>query len=408
MLLDLDRFKEINDALGHQQGDELLRELGARLGRGLGPKETFARLGGDEFGVVLPTTSPAAAAEVAQRILALAAEPFVLQGLALDVTGSIGISLATDRGQDVDVLIRHADVAMYLAKEGHSGYAFYDEDYDPNDADRLALAGELRRALDRGELVVEYQPKAELATGRVVAVEALVRWLHPARGLLRPDEFMPLAERTGLIKPLSRSVLETALSQCRDWRSRGLELKVAVNLTVSNLLDLELPDEIEALIDKYGLEPDSLELEVTESMIMADPFRVRQVLTRLSHMGVRLAIDDFGTGYSSLAYLKRLPVDVLKIDKSFVMNMTEDASDATIVRSTIDLGRNLGLEVVAEGVESAEIWGALWAFGCHLAQGYYIGRPASAETLTARLEKVRRQAVRTSVPLTATVASSAA
>jgi diguanylate cyclase (GGDEF)-like protein len=409
MLMDLDRFKEINDALGHQRGDEMLRELGARLGQVLGRGETFARLGGDEFGVVLPRASAAHAADVAQRILTTVAEPLVVQDLTLDVSASIGISLALDRGHDVDMLIRHADVAMYLAKDARSGYAFYDEEFDPNDADRLALMGELRRALDRGELIVEFQPKAELQTGRIVGVEALVRWVHPQRGLLRPDEFLPLAEHTGLMKPLSRFVLETALRQCRAWQSAGLDLQVAVNLTVANLLDLDLPDDIAELLRTFELEPSRLELEVTESMIMADPFRVRQVLTKLNDMGVRLAIDDFGIGYSSLAYLKRLPVDVLKIDKSFVMNMTEDQNDATIVRSTIDLARNLGLEVVAEGVESAQTWGALWAFGCHLAQGYYIGRPASAATLTARLERSHgRAAGLTSASRASAVATSAA
>jgi EAL domain-containing protein (putative c-di-GMP-specific phosphodiesterase class I) len=282
-------------------------------------------------------------------------------------------------------------------------------EFDPNDADRLALMGERRRALDRGELIVEFQPKAELQTGRIVGVEALVRWVHPQRGLLRPDEFLPLAEHTGLMKPLSRFVLETALRQCRAWQSAGLDLQVAVNLTVANLLDLDLPDDIAELLRTFELEPSRLELEVTESMIMADPFRVRQVLTKLNDMGVRLAIDDFGIGYSSLAYLKRLPVDVLMIDKSFVMNMTEDQNDATIVRSTIDLARNLGLEVVAEGVESAQTWGALWAFGCHLAQGYYIGRPASAATLTARLERSHgRAAGLTSASRASAVATSAA
>jgi diguanylate cyclase (GGDEF)-like protein len=389
MLLDLDRFKEINDALGHQQGDELLRELGARLSAAVGPGETFARLGGDEFGVVLPATSPAEAVEVAQRILAVAAEPFVIQGLTLDVTASLGIALATHSGQDVDALIRHADVAMYVAKDSHSGYTFYDEEHDPNDADRLALVADLRRAIERNELIVEFQPKAELASGRIVGVEALVRWIHPTQGLLRPHEFVPLAEHTGLIKPLSRFVLETSLRQWRDWRVAGIDMRVAVNLTVANLLDLELAEEVRTLLSRFQVPADRLELEVTESMIMADPFRVRQVLTRLSDMGVRLAIDDFGTGYSSLAYLKRLPVDVLKIDRSFVTNLTEDPNDATIVRSTIDLGRNLGLEVVAEGVESPATWRALEDFGCHLAQGYLVGRPTSAPTLTARLGQDR-------------------
>jgi diguanylate cyclase (GGDEF)-like protein len=387
MLMDLDRFKEVNDALGHQSGDAMLRELGARLAAALGDGETYARLGGDEFGIVLPLATPEGAGAVAEQILGVVAEPFVLQGLTLEVAASIGIALSPDHGNDVDTLIRHADIAMYLAKESRSGFAFYDEEYDPSDADRLALVGELRRALERREFIVEYQPLAELATGRILGAEALVRWLHPQRGLLRPDEFIPIAERTGMIKQLSSHVLDEALSRCRDWNAAGYDVHVAVNLTVANLLDLELPNEIAELLRRHETAPDRLELEVTESMIMADPFRVRQVLTRLSDMGVRLAIDDFGTGYSSLAYLRRLPVDVLKIDKSFVLNMTEDANDATIVRSTIDLARNLGLRVVAEGVETAEAWHALKAFGCHLAQGYLIGRPTSAANLAAKLAR---------------------
>jgi diguanylate cyclase (GGDEF)-like protein len=385
MLMDLDRFKEVNDALGHQSGDAMLRELGTRLAGALGEGETYARLGGDEFGVVLPYATAENAGVVAERILGVVAEPFVLQGLTLEVAASIGIALAPEHGRDVDTLIRHADIAMYLAKEGRSGFAFYDEEYDPSDADRLALVGELRRALERHEFIVEYQPKAELATGRIVGAEALVRWLHPQRGLLRPDEFIPLAERTGLIKLLSHYVLDESLRRCRDWTAAGHDVHVAVNLTVANLLDLELPNEIAELLRAHELSPDRLELEVTESMIMADPFRIRQVLTRLSDMGVRLAIDDFGTGYSSLAYLRRLPVDVLKIDKSFVLNMMQDAHDAMIVRSTIDLGRNLGLHVVAEGVETGETWHALRLFGCHVAQGFLIGRPTSAANLAAKL-----------------------
>jgi diguanylate cyclase (GGDEF)-like protein len=385
MLLDLDRFKEVNDALGHQSGDAMLRELGTRLADALGEGETYARLGGDEFGIVLPLATAESAGQVAERILTVVAEPFVLEGLTLEVAASIGIALAPEHGYDVDTLIRHADIAMYLAKESRSGFAFYDEEYDPSDADRLALVGELRRALERQEFIVEYQPKADLSTGEIVGAEALVRWLHPQRGLLRPEEFIPLAERTGLIKLLSRYVLDESLRRCRDWSAAGYDVHVAVNLTIANLLDLELPNEIAELLRRHELPPDRLELEVTESMIMADPFRVRQVLTRLSDMGVRLAIDDFGTGYSSLAYLRRLPVDVLKIDKSFVLNMMEDGSDMTIVRSTIDLARNLGLQVIAEGVETPEAWHALRLFGCHVAQGFLIGRPTSAANLAAKL-----------------------
>jgi EAL domain-containing protein (putative c-di-GMP-specific phosphodiesterase class I) len=254
-----------------------------------------------------------------------------------------------------------------------------------NDTARLVLAGELRKAIENDELVLHFQPKAELESGLVVGVEALVRWQHPERGFIPPNDFIPIAERTGLIKPLSRSVLAAALRQCGAWRAAGLDLHMAVNLTVPDLLDLDLPDIIGRLLDETAVRPDQLELEITESTILADPFRVRQVLSGLNEMGLRLAIDDFGTGYSSLAYLRRLPVQTIKIDRSFVMDMCENASDATIVRSTIDLGRNLGLDVVAEGVESQEAWNALRAQGCTLAQGYFISRPLPADELAPLL-----------------------
>jgi EAL domain-containing protein (putative c-di-GMP-specific phosphodiesterase class I) len=276
---------------------------------------------------------------------------------------------------------------MYVAKEARAGTTAYDPEQDTNDEARLSLAGELRRAIEEEQLVLHFQPKTELESGCIVGVEALVRWQHPERGFIPPNDFIPIAERTGLIKPLSRYVVATALRQCGAWRAAGLDLHVAVNLTVPDLLDLELPDLIAAELSKSNVRPDQLELEITETTILADPFRVRQVLNRLNEMGLRLAIDDFGTGYSSLAYLRRLPVQTIKIDRSFVMEMCESPSDATIVRSTIDLGRNLGLDVVAEGVESQEAWDALRAQGCTLAQGYFISRPLPADELAGLLEE---------------------
>jgi diguanylate cyclase (GGDEF)-like protein len=381
LLLDVDRFREINDALGHEAGDLLLRELSARLRKLLRESDTFARLGGDEFGILLPSASVEEASLLAERVHESLEEPFALRGLPLEVGTSIGITSFPDHGEDVDMLLQRADVAMYLAKDTHAGTAAYDVAQDTNDAARLALAGELRRAIESDELVVHYQPKASLESGRIVGVEALVRWQHPERGLIAPSEFIPLAERTGLIKPLTRHVLACALAQCAAWKAAGLDLHVAVNMTIPDLLDLELPDRIEALLAETGVRPDQLELEITETTILADPFRVRQVLTRLNEMGLRLAIDDFGTGYSSLAYLKRLPVQTIKIDRSFVSGMCDDPSDATIVRSTIDLGRNLGLTIVAEGVESQEIWESLQGLGCSLAQGFLIGRPSPGEEI---------------------------
>jgi diguanylate cyclase (GGDEF)-like protein len=387
MLLDIDRFKEINDALGHESGDLLLREFGERIRGRLRANESLARLGGDEFAILLPTGSVDDAKLVAERIHEALTRAFPVRGLSLEVATSIGIATFPQHGEDVDVLLQHADVAMYLAKEAHVGTAVYDADQDENDAARLALAGELRRAIENGELVLHFQPKAALETGRIVGVEALVRWEHAEHGFIPPNEFIPIAERTGLIKPLSRYVLARALEQCAEWESRGLDLHVAVNLTIPDLLDLELPDRIAALLEANGVGASRLELEITESTILADPFRVRQVLHRLNEMGLRLAIDDFGTGYSSLAYLKRLPVQTIKIDRSFVMEMCADASDATIVRSTIDLGRNLGLDVVAEGVETDEVWEALRELGCTLAQGYLIGKPMPADELALLVER---------------------
>ena len=384
MFLDIDHFKEINDTLGHEAGDLLLRALAERLSAQMRANETLARLGGDEFGVLC--AGPADDAIVlAERLHQSLREPFVVCGLPLEIALSIGVATSPEHGDDADTILRHADVAMYVAKESHAGTAVYDEDQDSNDAARLALAGELRRAIEQGELVLHFQPKAELESGCIVGVEALVRWMHPERGFIPPGDFISIAERTGLIKPLSRYVIAAALRQCGAWRSEGLDLHVAVNLTIPDLLDLELPTLIAELLSETRVRPDQLELEITESTILADPFRVRQVLAGLNDLGLRLAIDDFGTGYSSLAYLKRLPVHTIKIDRSFVLDMSENASDATIVRSTIDLGRNLGLEVVAEGVETQETWDALRRHGCTLAQGYLISKPLPPDELRALL-----------------------
>jgi len=387
ILFDLDRFKEVNDTLGHETGDALLRELGGRLRDELRASETLARLGGDEFGVLLPTGSVEDATLLSARMHAVLEAPFLLDGFPLEVSASMGVVSYPEHGDDTDTLLQRADVAMYVAKDAHAATSVYDAEQDTNDAARLALAGELRRAIETGELVVYFQPKAELASGRILGAEALVRWQHPERGFIPPNDFIPIAERTGLIKPLSRYVLAAAVEQCGAWNAAGLGLHVAVNLTVPDLLDLELPDWIGTLLAKTGVRPEQLELEITETTILADPFRVRQVLAGLNEMGLRLAIDDFGTGYSSLAYLKRLPVQTIKIDRSFVMGMGEDPSDATIVRSTIDLGRNLGLDVVAEGVESQEVWDALRDQDCTLAQGYFISRPVPAEELAALLDE---------------------
>jgi diguanylate cyclase (GGDEF)-like protein len=380
LLIDLDRFKEINDTLGHESGDLLLAELGERLRRLLRGTDTVARLGGDEFAILAPGQhDEQSAIVVAERVRRGMDEPFVVSGLTLEVEASVGIALFPDHGEDVETIMRHADVAMYVSKEAHAPKV-YSPDHDHYSPDRLALVGELRRALEAEELVLHYQPQLAL-TGELRSVEALVRWQHPERGLLSPDRFLPLAEHTGLIRPLTRYILDAGLRQLRSWHNAGRDIGLAVNLSARDLLDLNLPDEVLELLNKWSVDPTRLELEITENILLTDPTRAGLVLERLGALGVTVAIDDFGSGYSSLNYLRRLPVDVLKIDKSFVLNMATSEHDAVIVRSTIDLGHNLGLRVVAEGVESREVWDRLAALGCDTAQGFYLSRPITAAAL---------------------------
>jgi diguanylate cyclase (GGDEF)-like protein len=389
MLMDLDRFKDVNDTLGHHNGDLLLQRIGARLDSVLRNTATVARLGGDEFAILLRDTHDRqAVVPVVRRVLKVLEEPVVVGGLALQVEASIGIAIFPENGRTVDSVMRAADVAMYVAKEQRSGYEFYDEDGHEHrhDAGRLALIGELRRAMDEAELVLHYQPKVDLRTGQAKGVEALARWTHPERGMLSPDEFIPLAERSNLLRPMTLYVLDTAMRQANAWRSKGLDVTVAVNLSMQNMLDLRLPNDLARLLTSWRLPAGSLELEITESTIMADHRRAQTILGRLSKMGVRLSIDDFGTGYSSLQYLQELPVDAIKIDKSFVMSMETDPGNATIVQSTVDLGHNLGLEVVAEGVEDMHTYNKLAALGCDYAQGYFLSKPLSADKLTIWLE----------------------
>ncbi len=382
-MMDLDRFKDINDSLGHHAGDALLVEIGKRLRGLLRSSDTVARLGGDEFGVLISKPhSERDVIVVIEKIRAALEQPVTIDGLGLPAEGSIGIAMFPHHGEDVDTLLRHADVAMYGAKEEKAGYAFYEQSRNESDPARLTLVSELRRAIDRRELELYYQPKAQLASGTVESVEALLRWNHPTRGLVGPDEFIPLAQQTGLIKPLTLYVLDEALRQCRAWQRAGMTLCVAVNLSVRNLLDADFPDQVKDLLKKWRVEPALLELEITESTMLSDPVRTKRVLDKLSAMGVALSIDDFGTGYSSLAYLSQLPVNEIKIDRSFVMNMADSDNDAVIVRSTIDLARNLGLHVVAEGVETEQAWDRLSELGCTLAQGYYLSRPVPAAELT--------------------------
>ena len=383
MIMDLDHFKEINDTLGHHMGDLLLQEVSRRLRVALRDSDTVARLGGDEFGVLLPrakTTEDATI--VAQTLLAHLREPFVLEGMRLEIDASIGIALHPMHGEDNETLQQRADIAMYSAKQSGRGFALFEPELDRHSPRRLALAGGMRHAINEGQIQLYYQPKADLRTGRIMGVEALARWDHPEFGIVGPSEFVPIAEQTGLITPLTSFVLDAAIRQVRTWKDSGLELSVAVNLSARSFLDTQLAVEIPRLLARWDVEAEQLELEITESMLMTDPARAEATLTRLSQIGLTLSVDDFGTGYSSLANLKRLPVDVIKIDKSFVMEMAVDASDAAIVRSTIDLAHNLGLKVVAEGVESEDAWRQLETLGCDFAQGYYLSRPLPAEAAT--------------------------
>ncbi len=385
LLLDLDRFKEVNDTFGHHYGDLLLQHAGARLRATLRQSDTVARLGGDEFAVLMLDGDRDGALRLAATIHDALDAPFVVDGQSLQVGASLGIALYPEHGGDAQALLRRADVAMYVAKREHRGYALYEEAQDEHNASRLALAGALRHAIEHDALLLHYQPKVELGSGRVSGVEALVRWQHPERGLIPPDVFVPLAEQTGLIAPLTLWVLDAALRQCRAWRSRGVTIEVSVNLSMWDLRDASLVDAVSGMLAAYGVAPPLLCLELTESSIMADAERALDVLTRLSALGARISIDDFGTGYSSLAYLKRLPVDELKIDRSFVQHLATDENDTAIVCSTIGLGHSLGLRVVAEGVEDERAWNLLAGMGCDVAQGYYLSRPLPASELDAWL-----------------------
>jgi diguanylate cyclase (GGDEF)-like protein/PAS domain S-box-containing protein len=382
VIMDLDRFKEVNDSMGHHAGDALLIEVARRVESALRTSDMVARLGGDEFGLLLSTPSNTAGlVTVLERVREAVEAPIVFHDLPLAISASMGVASYPDHGRDVETLLRSADVAMYAAKRSDLPFAVYDSTHSQSDPSRLTLVAELRRALQRRELVLYYQPKAGLASGAVDSVEALVRWNHPDRGLVFPDAFIPLAQETGLIRPLTQYVLEEAIRQCRAWQSEGIELSVSVNLSARNLLDVEFPDQVERLLASSGLEPARLELEITETTMLNDGARTKAALDRLSGLGVRISIDDFGTGYSSLSYLRQLPISEIKIDRSFVMNMDNCEDDAVIVRSTIDLGRNLGLKVVAEGVESEAVWQQLRRLGCTAAQGYYLTKPVPPDEL---------------------------
>jgi diguanylate cyclase (GGDEF)-like protein len=390
LLIDLDRFKEVNDTLGHDHGDMLLRDVADRLGGSLRRGDLLARLGGDEFAVLLcDLPDRGAAAELAGRLLAALERPFVVSGVTVRLEASVGIALCPDHGTDVGTLVRRADVAMYDAKREQGRIRVYDAGRDPYSPARLQRIGELRDALGNDELVLHYQPKVAIAGGDVTGVEALVRWQHPRHGLLAPAEFLPLAERTGLMGELTRWVVDAALAQACAWQDDGIEVPIAINLAAANILDSALPDWVAERLAHHGVAAARLTCELSEHTVMADPRRAGEVLERLRALGVRLSLDDFGTGQSSLSYLKRLPLDELKIDRGFVSGIVGDDHDALIVRSTIDLARNLGLEVVAEGVEGADVLQRLRALHCDEAQGFHLSRPLPATALVEWLRERR-------------------
>jgi diguanylate cyclase (GGDEF)-like protein len=385
LLVDLDRFKELNDSLGHHAGDALLREMGPRLRRAAGPDAKLARLGGDEFAVILRPGDDAEG--LADRLREELDRPFAVHELPIAIEASIGVARFPDHGSGSERLLRCADIAMYRAKRTHKGVAVYSPADDRTAPDRVHLMSELREGIAAGQLVVHYQPKVALADGRVIGVEALVRWQHPQRGLLAPGAFLPAAEQTALLRPLTLSVLEQALDQAARWHEHGCPLEVAVNLSAANLLDGELAGAVRDRLEARGLPSSALRLEITESTVMADPARAGVVLAQLHDLGVGLTLDDFGTGYSSLAYLRELPVDEMKIDKSFVLDLPDNHGNRVILDATTRLARGLALNVVAEGVEDERTLHELTALGCDSAQGFLISRPlpaADLETCLAR------------------------
>jgi diguanylate cyclase (GGDEF)-like protein/PAS domain S-box-containing protein len=386
LILDLDQFKEVNDTLGHPIGDLMLEQVGHRLARVLRDCDTVARLGGDEFAVLLTVDASRDAAErVALRIQATLSEPFDLLGMSVQAAASIGVVLSPEHGSDAGTLVQRADIAMYTAKRSGRGFAFYAAEDDRSSVRRLALFGELRTALERDELLLHYQPQIDIATGLVVGVEALVRWQHPEHGLLLPNDFIELAEVSGMIQPLTRWVVRHAVAQAAVFERQGYPLVVGVNVSARNLYDPDLVTGIAGDLMRADVPPERLLLELTESELVDDPSQVMTVLSLVSGMGVRLAIDDFGTGWSSLANLTRLPIDQIKIDQSFVSHMLDGGDDAVIVRSIVDLGHNLGLAVIAEGVETESVLHELAELGCDQAQGFFIGRPMPGDDLIAWL-----------------------
>ena len=381
LLMDLDHFKDINDTLGHPAGDRVLVQVAQRLGRTLREEDTITRLGGDEFAVLLTSLqAPARTAEtVAHKVLASLRAPVLYQDRELHIGASIGISVYPEHGSDAATLLSRADIAMYACKNRNVRHLFYESSMDCGGGERLQLSNELRHALERGQVYLEFQPKIDLADGHVSGAEALVRWQHPHAGRIEPEGFIPLSERTGLIHSLTDWVIDQALARCREWRASGHDLHVAVNVSGRVLPDPGFAERVMRAVSSAGVPPHCLEIEITESILMTDIEHTRHLLQKLCALGVRISIDDFGTGYSSLAYLRQLPLNALKIDKSFVRDMTNDGNGAAIVRTIVDLAHNLGREVIAEGVEDERALELLREYGCDCAQGFYLARPMPGE-----------------------------
>jgi diguanylate cyclase len=383
LLLDLDRFKEVNDTLGHVPGDRLLQKVAGRLSRAVDPRAMVARLGGDEFAVLLPrVASLEEAIGIARQLCETFEEPFEVEEIALDLEASVGVALFPEHAEEFDQLLQRADVAMYQAKRARCGVAAYEAGRDQNTLDRLALLGDLRRALEAGEVQLHYQPKVSFATKQVVGFEGLVRWKHATRGSVNPEEFVELAEQTGLMPKLTEYVVDQALSQVAKWWRSGLAVPVAVNVSMRDIHQPGFVPKIQAGLLKYGVPPTALQLEITERVLLEDPKRAAATLAGLEALGVRLSLDDFGTGYSSLVLLRKIPVAEIKIDKSFVAHLAHDPEDAAIVRSTVDLAHSLGLHVVAEGVEDDETWDRLAALGCDAAQGWLLAKALPPQEAT--------------------------
>jgi diguanylate cyclase (GGDEF)-like protein len=382
IFLDLDRFKEINDSLGHAIGDALLQQVGARIVEHLRPEDTCARLGGDEF-VVLAGDQPheRAVLDLAHRIGAALHRPFHIEEVSLDIEASLGVAWSPMHGDDVDTLLRRADGAMYAAKTRREGVVVCDEE-DARAPTHLSTLGDLRRALDsQDQLLAHFQPIVGIASGRPAGVEALLRWDHPSRGRVMPGDFISVAEGTAVIHGLTDHVVGLAFTSLKEWLAQGIDLEMSVNLSTRTLLDTSLSRRMETLLDHHGIDASRIRLEITESALLADPTRAIATMHRLTELGFRLSIDDFGTGYSSMSYLKSLPVDEIKIDRSFVTDMRRSARDYAVVRSVIDLGHSMGLQVVAEGIEDEATFQELAVLGCDLAQGYHLGRPMSSAAL---------------------------